>query len=342
MSEQQLIKRYTESIDKIAKEIERDITIMEVCGGHTNVIMRYGIREILPKNVSLISGPGCPVCVSSQHDVDSMIELAMKGVPIATYGDMLKVPGSRYSLDDARAKGGKVFEIYSTTEVIELKKRYGNIIFFGVGFETTAPMTTFLLKNNVCVYSVHKLIPPALQVLVNGDIKIDGFLDPGHVSAIIGVKAYRNIKVPQVVSGFSAERILRAIMILLEQIKKGKDIVVNGYPEVVTEDGNLKAQRELREYFYIGDSEWRGLGILARSGLEVKDDKLNAKIKYRDIIDKVPLPKKSACRCGEILRGLIEPLECPLYRKVCTPENPQGACMVSAEGSCAIYYRYGR
>jgi len=342
VDEKEVTKQHIHHIRTIAKDIKRTITIMEICGGHTNVIMKYGIREILPKNIRLISGPGCPVCVSSQHDIDCINELAYQGVPIATYGDMLKVPGSTYSLEDARSQGGKVFEIYSTTEVLKLREKYPDIVFFGVGFETTAPMTTFLLEQHVCVYSVHKLIPPALKILSEGDVKIDGFIDPGHVSTIIGVKSYRGIRIPQVISGFTAERILRAIRILVELIRDNKPIVINGYPEAVREEGNKNAQELLEKNFTVADSEWRGLGMLPLSGLEVKDNELNAKRKYKEILKKIPPPKKTACRCGDILKGLIEPSDCPLYKKICTPDTPQGACMVSAEGGCAISFRYGK
>ena len=342
MEDKELIQSHIENIAKIAKDIDRNVTIMEICGGHTNVIMRYGIREILPKNIRLISGPGCPVCVSSQHDIDCMGKLAHEGLLIATYGDMLKVPGSYYSLDDVRAQGGKVFEIYSTTEVVKLKEKYPEIVFFGIGFETTAPMTAHLLENDICVYSVHKLVPPAMKILSKGDLKIEGFIDPGHVSTIIGVHPYREIKIPQVIAGFTPERILRAIRILVELIRDEKPIVINGYPEVVKEEGNKNAKDLLDKHFYISKSEWRGLGVLPMSGLEVKKDELNAKIKFKEILKEVPEPKKTACRCGEILKGLIDPTDCPLYKKVCTPKNPQGACMVSAEGSCAISYSYGK
>ena len=336
------ITEHLKEIKKIGGDIDRDIKIMEVCGGHTNTILKYGIRDILPKNIKLVSGPGCPVCVSSQYDIDCMIELASNGIPIATYGDMLKVPGSRNCLEDIKARLGNIFEVYSTTEVLELKKQHPNIVFFGVGFETTAPMTAFLLKNKTCVYSIHKTMPPPLMLLSQGSFNIDGFIDPGHVSTIIGVEPYRGIKLPQVISGFTPERILRAIRLLVGLIHDDKIDVINGYPEVVQELGNRNAQELLKDQFYCCDSEWRGLGNLPDSGLEVRNKELNAKIKYKDILKKVELPKKTACMCGNILKGLIEPVDCPLYKKACTPENPKGACMVSAEGSCAISYRYGK
>jgi hydrogenase expression/formation protein HypD len=333
-------EQHLKKIAETAKGLDKEITLMEICGGHTNVIMKYGIRDILPSNIRLISGPGCPVCVSAQRDIDCMIELAMQGIPVATYGDMLRVPGSRHSLDEARAQGGKVFEVYSTTEVLELKKENPDIVFFGVGFETTAPMTAFLLEKGVCVYSVHKLVPPAMEALIAGEVKIDGFIDPGHVSTIIGLAPYRKIAVAQVVSGFTVEQVLRSISLLVEIIKEKKAIVANGYPEAVHEEGNIKAQKILEKNFCVSDSAWRGLGDIPYSGLEVKDYSLNAKIKYKSIIDKVPAPKKTACRCGEILKGTIRPEQCPLYAKICTPESPQGACMVSEEGTCSISYHY--
>jgi len=336
-----LVEDHIEHIKRSAGSMS-NVTIMEICGGHTNVIMKYGIRDVLPNNIKLISGPGCPVCVSSQHDIDCMIALAKAKIPVATYGDMLRVPGSTDSLDDIRAKGGQIFEVYSATEVLKLADDQPGIVFFGVGFETTAPMSAFLLSKGIPVYSVHKLVPPALRLLLLGDVKIDGFIDPGHVSTIIGVKPYRKIKVPQVVAGFTAERILRALRFLLPLISENKTITVNAYPEAVTENGNIQAQELLDKVFVVADSEWRGLGNMPRSGLEVRDDKLNAKKIYAKIIDKVTEPKKTACRCGEILKGLIEPVDCPLYGESCTPDSPQGACMVSDEGSCAIYFRYGK
>ncbi len=341
MDDKKLIDNHIRHIKSVAKEIGRTITIMEICGGHTNVIMKYGIRDILPDNIRLISGPGCPVCVSSQRDIDCMIELAMSGIPVATYGDMLKVPGTRYSLEDARARGAKIFEVYSASEVLGIKADHPDVIFFGIGFETTAPMTAYLLKNNVTVYSVHKLVPPALNILAAGDMSIDGFIDPGHVSTIIGIKPYRSIRIPQVISGFTPERILRSISFLVELIRDRNPSVINCYPEAVAEDGNKSAQHLIDSNFVVSDSVWRGLGILPMSGLEVRDDALNAKIKYRSILERVPAPEKTACRCGEILKGLIEPKDCPLYKAACTPETPHGACMVSSEGTCAISFMYG-
>ncbi|MFH1721292.1 MAG: hydrogenase formation protein HypD [Candidatus Altiarchaeota archaeon] len=341
MDDQELINSHIKKINEISVELDGQKTFMEICGGHTNIILKYGIKESLPENIRLISGPGCPVCVSAQYDIDCIIELASKGIPVATYGDMMRVPGSHSSLSDIKAKGGKVFEVYSATELTEIEKKNPGLVFFGLGFETTAPMSAYLLQNGITVYSVHKLVPPAITSLLEGGVQIDGFLNPGHVSTIIGTKAYKHINFPQVISGFTPERILRALSILVELVSNNNTIVVNGYPEAVSEDGNLNAQKILADFFQIEDSLWRGLGKLPKSGLEVRDDELNAKKRYEDILSKVPTPEKTACRCGEILKGSIEPTDCPLYKKSCTPENPQGACMVSAEGSCAIAFQFG-
>jgi hydrogenase expression/formation protein HypD len=342
MDEKQLMQEHLEVIKIEAAKIKRDVVIMEICGGHTNVILKYGIRDLLPNNIHLISGPGCPVCVTAQHDIDCMIELANQGIPVATYGDMLRVPGSFTTLEKAKARTGNVFEIYSTIEVLELQKKYPNIVFFGIGFETTTPMTAFLLDHGVPVFSVHKLVPPVLKILAKGELKIDGCIAPGHVSAIIGADVYKDIPIPQVISGFSPERILRGIRTLVHLLAEEKNEVINAYPEVVNSKGNLVAQKLIDKNFVVSDTEWRGLGVLPLSGLEVRNPKLNAKIIYGELLDKVAPPKKTGCRCGDVVKGLIEPPMCPLYKKVCTPDNPKGACMVSEEGTCSIYYRYGK
>lgn len=314
----------------------RKIKLMEVCGGHTSTIMKYGIRDLLPQNIQLISGPGCPVCVSPQHDIDCMIELA-KHVPIATYGDMIKVPGTNGSLEHARANGARIYEVYSAEECLGLAD---DLVFFGIGFETTAPMSAYLLKKGITVYSVHKLVAPAISMLAGRGI--DGFIDPGHVSVITGLEPYRKIKAAQVVTGFEPEEVIRGIRLLLELIMEGKKDVLNAYPEAVKEKGNKKIQAVLDENFKVVDSEWRGLGIVESSGLEVKDNKLNAKVIYKDVLAKVEKPKPTCCRCGEVLVGEIKPEECRLFGKSCSPEEPLGPCMVSQEGACAIHYTYTR
>ena len=309
--------------------------IMEVCGGHTNVIMRYGVRDEVPENIELISGPGCPVCVTSQQDIDSVVKLALDGIPIATYGDMLRVPGSDMSLEKAREQGAKVKMVLSVEEV---PKDY---IFFGIGFETTAPMTAYLLKKGITVFSSHKIMPPPMKELAK-ETKIDGYIAPGHVSTIIGSDAYKGIDVPIVVSGFTPELVLTSILELVKMIRDGKKEVLNNYPEVVKPEGNTVAKKLLEEQFEIGDGVWRGLGTIPGSALNVRDEKLDARKIYEDKIADIQNQEPWACRCGQILKGLIEPKDCPIFEKACTPDTPKGPCMVSEEGTCNIWYRYGR
>lgn len=338
------MNEYLNKIHEIAKEIEeknpqKKITIMEVCGGHTNTIMKYGIRDILPKNINLISGPGCPVCVTSQRDIDNIVTLAEKGIPVATYGDMMDVPGSNFnSLSKTKEKGANVTLIYSAQEM--LKPENKDKVFFGIGFETTTPMTAYLLNKGICVYSIHKIMPPPMKAIVN-ETKIDGFIDPGHVSAIIGTKFWNELNVPQVISGFKKDQIIRGIYLLLKLIKENKNEVINDYDEVVKPLGNLKAQELIKKTMKLYDADWRGLGNIPESGLEPKDDNLNARIKYHELIKDVISKENPACRCGEILKGICEPKDCPLFSKACTPKNPMGACMVSeTEGACGIAYKF--
>jgi len=332
-------------VNKIVKEIHSaakglgNVKLMEVCGGHTNTIMRYGIRGILPENVKLVSGPGCPVCVTSQRDIDSMIELALNGVKIATYGDMVRVPGTKKSLQDARAEGADVQIIYSVDEINEKDR-----VFFGIGFETTAPMTAKLLGDGFTVFSSHKTMPNAM-IALSKEMKIDGFIDPGHVSAITGSNKWKemNLGVPQVICGFKPEMIMRTILLLLEQIRDGKREVVNDYSEVVFPEGNIAAQKLMNKTMKPSNTEWRGIGIIKDSGLNPRNEKLDARIKFENDLKKIKSVEHNGCRCGEVIRGLIEPKECALFGKTCTPEKPKGACMVSeTEGACAISYRWDK
>lgn len=333
------MNEYVKKILDLAKDMG-EVRIMEVCGGHTNTIMRYGIREILPENIKLISGPGCPVCVTSQYDIDCMIELALNGIKVATYGDMINVPGTEMSLRDAQAHGADVKMIYSADQIVDEKDR----VFFAVGFETTTPMTARLLQNGIKVFCAHKLIPPAMKILVK-DMKIDGFIDPGHVSTIIGEDVWSelDIPVPQVISGFKPEQLVKATYVLLTLIKNKEARVVNEYPEVVFPKGNIIARSIMKETMKVVDSEWRGIGVIPNSGLAPQNPKFDARIIYKDVLKNVVSQENKDCRCGEIVRGLIEPKDCKLFGNICTPQNPQGACMVSeSEGACAIAYKYGK
>ncbi|EKE16121.1 MAG: hypothetical protein ACD_11C00029G0001 [uncultured bacterium] len=339
-------EKILKKINALALEIGRDVYLMEVCGTHTQAISRNGIREILPKNVILTTGPGCPVCVTAQEDIDAIVSLALSGIPVATYGDMLRVPGFYGSLDKAREKGALVFDVYSTEQALELKKEHPELVFFGLGFETTAPMTAYAIKKGLTVYSTHKLFIPAMQALLERqEAKIDGFISPGHVATIVGTDSFEKLKVAQVVAGFNAEDVLAAIYMLLDQIKKNKKEVGNEYKRSVKNKGNEKALKEIFDVFDVTDGNWRGFGIIPGSGLELKEKYAtqDAKKKYAHILsqmDKKKSQKQTGCRCGEIIRGVMNPKQCPLFGKICVPENPYGPCMVSDEGACNNSFRY--
>jgi hydrogenase expression/formation protein HypD len=324
-----------------AGRIGRRVRIMEVCGGHTNIIFKYGIPNLLPGNVSLVSGPGCPVCVASQREIDEVIALCEGGIPVATYGDMMRVPGTESSLERARAGGGRVFGVYSAFDVLRLHEKYGDIVFFGVGFETSAPMSAYLLENNIPVFSAHKLIPPALEALNASESLIDGFINPGHVSTVIGANAYNHIPAPQVIAGFTPELLLHALDLLLGLIADNQRGVVNAYPEAVRPEGNSAARRALGEYFKVQDGVWRGLGLIPESALAPRDESLDARLMHLHLLDGLNSRENPGCRCNDILAGRISPPECPLYKSECTLDNPLGACMVSSEGACRAAYANG-
>lgn len=339
------MQKIIDDIYRLAERIDRPVTLMEVCGTHTEVIAKYGLCSLLPANVKLISGPGCPVCVTDQEDIDNIVELALHGLPIATYGDMLKVPGNRMSLEEARGQGAKVFAVYSAEEVFN-NPHIEELVFFGIGFDTTAPMTASIIKRGAAVYSAHKHFVPAMEALVKGqEINIDGFIDPGHVSTIIGTKSYAVLEVPQVVAGFELEDVLIAIHRLLRQIQTGKHEVENEYARSVRKAGNLQAQRLLNEVFDIKEAVWRGFGPIAHSGYEIKQtyQALDAKKKYAQVLKdkKIPAnPKLEACQCAQVIKGLIDPPQCKLFGRHCTPEDPLGPCMVSREGACNVKFRF--
>jgi hydrogenase expression/formation protein HypD len=363
---QQFTKEILQKINKVAGEIKKDVNLMEVCGTHTQAVARAGIRALMPKNVGLTTGPGCPVCVTAQEDIDAIVNLALAGVPVATYGDMLRVPGYYGSLDDARAKGARVFSVYSTEQAVELLKDYPDLVFFGLGFETTTPMTAWAIKHaslasggGFSVYSTHKLFLPAMEALLAmGEAKINGFIAPGHVSTIIGVEPYRHMQVPQVITGFEPDDVLMGVYMLLCQIKEGRSEVENEYTRSVKEKGNPEASKLIFDVFEPSDGNWRGFGIIPNSGLKIKDKykKFDAKVKYREVLSSQYVgsqtekqnklggqdAKFKACKCGEIIRGLKTPQQCPLFKRSCTPDKPNGPCMVSVEGACNVAYRYDK
>ncbi|MFC1617904.1 hydrogenase formation protein HypD [Patescibacteria group bacterium] len=332
-------------IKKLAKQIKQSVRLMEVCGTHTEAIAKAGIRQLMPKNIELVTGPGCPVCVTDQRDIDAIVELALRDVPIACYGDVLRVPGTKMSLEQARAEGASVHVVYSTEDALALKKDYPELVFFGIGFETTAPMTASAIKRGLAVYSVHKYFPPAMLALAKDpQIQIDGFINPGHVSAIIGAKPYRAIKKPQVIAGFTPSDVLQAIEMLLKQINLRQSLVENQYTRLVHPTGNHKAQRLLDQVFEPATATWRGLGAIPKSGMKIKPkfSDYNAEKKYAKIIAALPKPTKTArgCQCAAVIKGQIKPAQCKLFAKQCEPEKPIGACMVSREGACRIAYEH--
>ena len=342
-------------IEKIKSSSKKDVRLMEVCGTHTVSIFRSGIRSMLPQTISLLSGPGCPVCVTDQAEVDAFIELArVDDVIITTFGDLMRVPGTRSSLQKESAGGRDIRVVYSTFDALEIARKNSakKVVFLGVGFETTAPTIAAAILSaaqtgvkNFSVISAHKLVPPALQALMaSADVRIDGFILPGHVSVIIGLNAYRPFfdqhQIPCVVAGFEPIDILQAISMLVEMLESGRPALDNAYPRAVTREGNTKAQQILDEIFEPADAGWRGIGVIPQSGLKIREK--YAAYDAQKLFDvEVPDAKTPrGCACGEILIGTKTPPECALYKKVCTPMDPVGPCMVSTEGTCAAYYKY--
>ena len=345
-----------QEINEIMARLDRPVQLMEVCGTHTMAIFRTGLRALLPKNLRLLSGPGCPVCVT--HDRFLEHALAIAAAPntlICTFGDMLRVPGRGGSLETARANGANVQVVYSPLDALATARQHAGlrVVFLGIGFETTAPTTAGALLeaardgvNNFMVLSAHKTVPNALAALLtSGEVKIDGFLMPGHVSVITGTHIYEAVasafKRPAVVTGFEAEEILAGIAATLRMVAAGEARVENAYGHTVPTAGNRKAREVLGEVFEPCDDVWRGLGMIPGSGLKIR-----AAFAAHDATQFFPAPTEAipetsrGCRCGDVLRGAITPPQCPLFRNVCTPWSPQGACMVSGEGTCAAYFRF--
>jgi hydrogenase expression/formation protein HypD len=348
----ELAQQFAEKIKRIS---QRSIRLMEVCGTHTVSIFRSGIRSVLPATVSLLSGPGCPVCVTDQAEIDAFVELAKQpGVIVTTFGDLMRVPGSASSLQRERADGRDIRIVYSTLDALSVaQKNPGRqVVFLGVGFETTAPTIAAAILSaagmkleNFSVICAHKTVPQALEALMTlDDVRIDGFILPGHVSVIIGLNAYRPFferhRIPCVVAGFEPADILNAVASMVEQIESGKPRLENGYPRAVSEPGNVKAQRMLAEVFEPVDACWRGIGLIPGSGLRIREAYAAYDTGRRFALRLPEAKPPKGCACGEILTGKKTPPECALYTKVCTPMDPAGPCMVSSEGTCAAYYRY--
>ncbi|MFW6376138.1 MAG: hydrogenase formation protein HypD [Thermoplasmatota archaeon] len=345
---------------QIIKEIDEadiELTLMHVCGTHQDTLVRHGLDPMLRDvGVRIKQGPGCPVCVTTQREIEEIIKLAEEGITVTAFGDMMRVPGEESSLMDAKSKGADVRIVYSIDDAVDIAEKTDNeVVFMSVGFETTVPATANVISKNppenFSILASNRVIPPALKAILEmGEVKLDGLIEPGHVSVIIGSKPYEPLSekynIPQVVTGFEPLDLLLGVLFIVRQIQEGRAEVENEYDRVVKPDGNPKAKKVINEVFEPFDIKWRGFPNIPDSGLKLKEkyDQYSARKKFKDILE--PLKDKEfkepeGCRCGEVLRGLIESQECPLFGEVCKPSNPVGACMVSREGSCNIEYRYG-
>jgi hydrogenase expression/formation protein HypD len=352
------IKAYAKIIKEDAKKLPHPINIMEVCGGHTHTIMKYGILQLLPENIMFVHGPGCPVCIMPKERIDHAYVLSQQeNVILVTLGDMIKVPGSNGSLQDARSKGADVRFVYSPLDCIKIAKENPDktIIFFAIGFETTTPMTAALLDtvvkqniSNILLHVNHVTVPEPMRVLISDEsCMIDAFLGPSHVSVISGSKIYeefpRDWGKPVVVAGFEPVDVMQSISMIVKQFVEGRCELEVEYKRAVTHEGNTKAQAMMEKYFQKADFRWRGLGDILQSGLRLKDefDKYNAEKIYDEILPKQPIDDHKLCICGDILKGKATPPECSIFGTACKPASPVGSCMVSSEGACAAYYKYG-
>lgn len=353
-----VIKAYKKLIDEDLKDYDKTINIMEVCGGHTHTIMKYGIPQLLNKKINFIHGPGCPVCVMPKDRIDSAYELSLqKDVILVTLGDMIKVPGSKGSLQKARSEGADVRFVYSPMDCLKIadENKDKTVVFFAIGFETTTPMTCALMEQvikqdikNILFHINHITVPEVMQVLVQDEnCKIDAFLGPSHVSVISGSKIYeefpRDYNKPVVVSGFEPVDVMQSISMIVKQFKEKRANLEIEYKRLVSYEGNLKAQELINKYFKKVPFKFRGIEEVENSGYELKDefDKYNAKIVYKDILPTQEVKENKACKCPEILKGVAKPTDCKIFGTVCTPTNPIGSCMVSSEGACSAYYKYG-
>jgi hydrogenase expression/formation protein HypD len=343
-------------IQKISSVTKKEIFLMEVCGGHTWAIQKFGIPSLLPKNIKLLSGPGCPVCVTSKKFIDQAVAYSrLNDVIITTYGDLIRVPGSTSSLNVEKSKGADIRIVYSILEALRIAKENTSkkIIFLGIGFETTAPGSAAGIINaasesltNFFLFSSHKIMPPAMSALIDEGVTINGYIAPGHVSTITGSNIYDDIparySVGCVISGFEPTDILQSIYMLVKQVVETKFSVEIQYNRVVRPEGNIKAQEIMKEVFALRDDWWRGLGTLKNSGLGVNEKFSNFDAEKMIRVDVEETKEETECICGEILKGLKTPTQCRLFGTICTTSNPIGACMVSQEGACNAYFKFNK
>jgi len=343
-------------LDRIAAEMDGAgaVRLMEVCGTHTVSIGKYGLRRVMPPNLVLLSGPGCPVCVTPGGYIDAAARLALDGVTLVTFGDMVRVPGNTTSLEAARARGGRLVVAASVTAALDIARREaGEVVFLAVGFETTAPTVAAAVLaakreglDNFSVLVSHKLVPPALRLILGDpECAVSGFILPGHVSTIIGTEPYRflaeEFRVPGAVAGFELIDVLVAIESLVAMLRGSRPAVVNRYTRVVRREGNPRAWDAVTRVFEVADTAWRGIGEIPLSGLALREEyaAFDAARRYGVDLGDYRLPE--GCACGRVLRGLVQPAECPLFGDACTPQSPVGPCMVSVEGACAVSFKYG-
>ena len=358
-----VIKGFQKLIAQEAQKLSRTINIMEVCGGHTHTIMKYGLTQLLPKNINFIHGPGCPVCIMPKERIDHAYTLAQQSdVILLTLGDMIKVPGSLGSLQDARSCGADVRYVYSPMDALKVAEENPDkkVIFFAIGFETTTPMTAALIDvvlkrgiSNIFFHINHVTVPEAMELLIeNRDDEekhcIDAFIGPAHVSVISGAKIYetfpKKYHIPVVVSGFEPVDVMESIYMIIKQFNEERSDLEVQYKRLVTYEGNLKAQRLIDHYFEKVDLfKWRGIGHIPKSALKLRDEfaALDAEVIYKEILPYEEINDHKLCICGDILRGRAKPHDCTVFGTACKPTSPLGSCMVSSEGSCAAYYKYG-
>ncbi len=345
-------------VKALVKEIEKTVTkpirLMEVCGGHTMSIQKFGIPSLLPDLVQLISGPGCPVCVTDRKFIDQSIAYArMPNTIITTYGDLIRVPGSTSTLDMEKALGADIRIVYSVLDALNIARENTdkNVIFLGIGFETTTPGSAVGILNaykdklqNFFLFSAHKVMPPAMAAIIDEEVKIDGYIGPGHVSTITGESIYYDIPkkygLGVVISGFEPVDLLHSILMLVRQHENDSPKVENEYSRIVKKEGNTIAQKMVSDIFEARDDYWRGFGILKDSGLKIRDKYKKYDAEYMFDVEVEPTREDKGCICGEILKGLKSPQDCKLFGKACNPDDPVGACMVSTEGACYAHYRY--
>jgi len=341
-------------LDNLSKSVTRPWNIMEICGGQTHGLVRNGILELLPEKIRMIHGPGCPVCVTPLHLIDKAIELLNQGVIVCSFGDMIRVPGSQQSLLEVKAKGGDLRILYSPLEAVNIARNNPDkeVVFFAVGFETTAPANALSVlhahKEGLKNYSIlvsHVLVPPAMEAILDDELcSIDAFLGAGHVCAIMGYNEYHPLsekyKIPIVITGFEPLDLVQGIQMAVNQLENGMHKVENQYARVVKEKGNTNAIRIIRQVFQVGDREWRGIGMIPNSGYNLTNEFVDYDAERKFGIQGVKANEHPNCKAGDILKGIKKPIHCPEFGKSCTPANPLGAPMVSSEGACSAYYNF--